>query len=205
MAAKKLIEEMRSYEEDLKSFSKETSLHDFVKCFPKLCSESLCLAAGSNHRLEVKVGGKICKLIHLDCLEKGFVSTFSLPEICGLILKKMSSGCFLITWIVPAPYIKLLRWKLSICDKRFFKRYDVESVHLDEEVCYVRGSERTPINPAIELVSDVEITKETFELGAMIKIVMESSPPLTMDTALHSIHLQTTDSSPLPPPSPWQE
>ena len=81
-SCEKLIEEMRSYEEDLKSFSKETSLHDFVKCFPKLSSESLHLATGSNHRLEVKIGGKICKLIDLDLLEKGFVSTFSLPEIC---------------------------------------------------------------------------------------------------------------------------
>ena len=174
---KNLIEEMKSYEEDLKSFSKETSLHDFVKCFPKLSSESL---AGNNHRLEVKVGGKICKLIHLDRLEKGFVSTFSLPEICGLILKKMSPGCFLITWMVPAPYIKLLRWKLSICDERFLRKHDVKSVHIDGEVCYVRGSERTPVNPAIELVSDMEITKETFELRTMTKIVMESSPPLTM-------------------------
>ena len=179
-SCKKLIEEMESYEEDLKSFSKETSLHDFVKCFPKLSSQSLRLAAGSNHRLEVKVGGKICKLIHLDRLEKGFVSTFSLPEICGLILKKMSPGCFLITWMVPAPYIKLLRWKLSICDEQFFRRHDVESVHLDGEVCYVKGSERTPINPAIEQVLDLKITKKTFELEAMTKKVMESSPPLTM-------------------------
>ena len=85
-----LIEEMRSYEEDLKSFSKETSLHDFIKCFPKLSSESLHLAAGSNHKLEVKVGGRNCKLIDLDQLEKGFVSTFSLPEICGLILKNVT-------------------------------------------------------------------------------------------------------------------
>ena len=177
---KKLIKKMKSYKEDLISFSKETSLHDFVKCFPKLSSESLRLAAGSNHRLEVKVGGKICKLIDLDHLEKGFVSTFSLPEICGLILKKMSLGCFLITWMVPAPYIKLLRWKLSNCDEHFFKRHDIESVYLDGEVCYVRGSERTPINPATELVSDMGITKETFELSAMTKIVMESSPPLTM-------------------------
>ena len=177
---KKLIKKMKSYKEDLISFSKETSLHDFVKCFPKLCSKKLSLAAGSNHRLEVKVGGKICKLIDLDRLEKGFVSTFSLPKICGLILKNMSPGCLLVTWMVPAPYIKLLKWKLSICDEQFFKRHDVESVHLDGEVCYVRGSERTPINPAIELVSDIEITKNTFELGAMTKIVMESSIPLTM-------------------------
>ena len=177
---KKLIKKMKSYKEDLISFSKETSLHDFVKCFPKLCSKNLSLAAGSNHRLEVKVGGKICKLIDLDRLEKGFVSTFSLPEICGLILKNMSPGCLLVTWMVPALYIKLLKWKLSICDEQFFKRHDVESVHLDGEVCYVRGLERTPINPAIELVSDIEITKNTFELGAMTKIVMESSTPLTM-------------------------
>ena len=176
----KLIKEMKSYKEDLKSFKKETSLHDFVKCFPKFSSESPRLTTGSNHRLEVKVGGKIGKLIDLDRLEKGFVSTFSLPEICGLILKKMSPGCFLVTWMVPAPYIKLLRWKLSICDEQFYKRHDVESVNLDGEVCYVRGLERTPINPATELVSDMEITKETFELRAMTKIVMESSPPLTM-------------------------
>ena len=81
--------------------------------------------------------------------------------------------------MVPAPYIKLLRWKLSICDEQFFKRHNVESVYLDGEMCYVRGSERTPINPAIELVSDMEITKETFEFRAMTKIVMESSPPFT--------------------------
>ena len=83
---------------------------------------------------------------------------------------------------LAAPYIKLLRWKLSICDEEFFTRHDIESVHLDGEVFYVRGSERTPINPAIdiELVSDMEITKETFELRVMTKIVIESFPPFTM-------------------------
>ena len=94
---KKLKKKMENYKKDLISFKRETSLHDFVKCFPKLCSESLRLAAGSNHRLEVKIDGKIGKLIHLDRLEKGFVSTLSLPKICGLILKNMSPGCFFIT------------------------------------------------------------------------------------------------------------
>ncbi len=138
-----LISDMNTYEKELIDFREVTSLHDFIKCFPEYYDEVL-ESPSNSHRLKVKVGDKYNTLKHLDRLEKGFVSTFSLPDICGLILKKISLGCFLITWYVPAHYTKLLRWKLSICPEQFFKTHDIESVILNGEVHYAKGSKRTP-------------------------------------------------------------
>ena len=174
---KDLISDMQQYEEELNRFCKETNIHDFVKCFPVLYRKGL--PSANNHELNVKVGDNF-KLSDLNHLENAFVTTFSLPEICGVILKKIFTGCFNITWMVPVHYAKLLRWKLSICDEEFFKKHDIKSVSLDGEECYFKGSERTPINPADEVASNMEITHEEFELLNMMEKVVKSSPPFTV-------------------------
>ena len=174
---KDLISDMQQYEEELNRFCKETNIHDFVKCFPVLYRKGL--PSANNHELNVKVGDNF-KLSDLNNLENAFVTTFSLPEICGVILKKIFTGCFNITWMVPVHYAKLLRWKLSICDEEFFKKHDIKSVSLDGEECYFKGSERTPINPAEEVASNMEITHEEFELLNMMEKVVKSSPPFTV-------------------------
>ena len=174
---KELISDMNQYESEWRVFSEETSIHDFVKCFPVFYQRGI--ESANTSELNIKVGDKF-KLRDLNRLEKAFVTTFSLPEICGLILKKISTGCFNITWMVPVHYAKLLRWKLSICDEEFFKKHDIESVSLDGEECYFKGSERTPINPAEEVASNMEIIHEEFELLNMMEKVVKSSPPFTV-------------------------
>ena len=174
---RELISDMNQYEIELRAFSEETSIHDFVKCFPVFYQRGI--ESANKSELNIKVGDKF-KLSDLNCLEKAFVTTFSLPEICGLILKKISTGCFNITWMVPVHYAKLLRWKLSICDEEFFKKHDIESVSLDGEECYFKGSERTPINPAEEVASNMEIIHEEFELLNMMEKVVKSFPPFTV-------------------------
>ena len=174
---RELICDMNQYEIEWRAFSEETSIHDFVKCFPELYQRGM--ESANKSELNVKLGDKF-KLRDLNRLEKAFVTTFSLPEICGLILKKISTGCFNITWMVPVHYAKLLRWKLSICDEEFFKKHDIESVSLDGEECYFKGSERTPINPAEEVASNMEIIHEEFELLNMMDKVVKSSPPFTV-------------------------
>ena len=174
---RELISDMNQYEIEWRAFSEETSIHDFVKCFPELYQRGM--ESVNKSELNVKVGDKL-KLRDLNRLEKAFVTTFSLPEICGLILKKISVGCFNITWMVPVHYAKLLRWKLSVCDEEFFKKHDIESVSLDGEECYFKGSERTPINPAEEVASNMEITHEEFKLLNMMEKVVKSSPPFTV-------------------------
>ena len=126
VAHQTLIAEMRKYELDLKTFFKETSLLDFLKCFPRLCREGNPM---SSQPLEVKVNAKYYefKLADLYHLEEAFVTTFSLPKICGFILEEVKLGCFFITWMIPVHYSKLLRWKLSICDEQFFENHDIQS------------------------------------------------------------------------------
>lgn len=170
---------MNQYEKEMEEFCQVTSLLDFVKCFHDLYRQGI---PKDSQKLEVKISSKRSKLklVHLNRLASDCVTTFSIPKICGLILKSVTLGCFLVTWLVPAHYSKLLRWKLSICHKMFFEDHDIQCVTLDKEVCYQKGSVRAPINPAHEVISDTTITEEVFELRNMMKVVMRSSPPFTM-------------------------
>ena len=174
-----LVMDMNKYEMEMAQFCEETSLLDFVKSFPELFRRGI---PKDYQNFEVKISSKRneLKLVHLNRLENACVATFSLPKICGLILKAVTHGCFLVTWLVPALYSRLLRWKLSICHEKFFEEHDIQCVSLEKEVCYQKGSERTPINPAHEVASNTTITEEVFELRNMMEKVMRSSPPFTM-------------------------
>ena len=129
-----LKQKMKSYEHDLQSFRKATRLCDFIDCWPVQGeappeAELREFVAKMGHRWDN------CTLEDLESLKGVITRKFFLPEF-ALLLKQIKGGCVVITWLIPAPFVKPLQEAIKTTSNEFFMEQMIEAVTIDGQNCY---------------------------------------------------------------------
>ena len=125
-----LKQNMKSYLDSLESFRRNTRLCDFAKHCPVVESRP-SEADLKEFVLHLKLDWETCTLEQLDELKGHIIRKFLLPSF-ALILKKVSHGSLIVTWLLPAQIASTLVQDLENTDnKGFFKEYKIECMTID--------------------------------------------------------------------------
>ena len=129
-----LKQKMESYERDLQSFRKATRLCDFINCWP-VQGETPPEADLKEFVAKMKHEWDNCTLEDLDKLKGVITRKFFLPEF-ALVLKQIKDGCVVITWLIPAPFVKALQEAIKTTNSEFFMEHKIEVITIDGQDCY---------------------------------------------------------------------
>ena len=125
-----LKQNMKSYLSSLESFRRNTRLCDFAKHCPVVESRP-SEADLKEFVLHLKLDWETCTLEQLEELKGHIIRKFLLPSF-ALILKKVSHGSLIVTWLLPAQIASTLVQDLENTDnKGFFKEYKIECMTID--------------------------------------------------------------------------
>ena len=129
-----LKQKMESYEHDLQSFRNATRLCDFINCWP-VRGETPPEADLKDFVAKMKHEWDNCTLEDLDKLKGVITRKFFLPEF-ALLLKQIKEGCVVITWLIPAPFVKALQEAIKTTNSEFFMEHKIEAITIDGQDCY---------------------------------------------------------------------
>ena len=125
-----LMQNMKSYLSSLESFRRNTRLCDFAKHCPVVESRP-SEADLKEFVLHLKLDWETCTLEQLEELKGHIIRKFLLPSF-ALILKKVSHGSLIVTWLLPAQIASTLVQDLENTDnKEFFKEHKIECMTID--------------------------------------------------------------------------
>ena len=125
-----LKQNMKSYLSSLESFRRNTRLCDFAKHCPVVESRP-SEADLKEFVLHLKLDWETCTLEQLEELKGHIIRKFLLPSF-ALILKKVSHGSLIVTWLLPAQITSTLVQDLENTDnKGFFKEHKIECMTID--------------------------------------------------------------------------
>ena len=102
-----LKQRMESYEHDLQSFRKATRLCGFINCWP-VQGETPPKTELQEFVAKMKHDWDNYTLEDLELLRGVITHKFFLPDFI-LWLKWINEGCVIITWLIPAPFVKDLQ------------------------------------------------------------------------------------------------
>ena len=125
-----LKQNMKSYLSSLESFRRNTRLCDFAKHCPVVESRPSEVDL-KEFVLHLKLDWETCTLEQLEELKGHIIRKFLLPSF-ALILKKVSHGSLIVTWLLPAQIASTLVQDLENTDnKGFFKEHKIECMTID--------------------------------------------------------------------------
>ena len=125
-----LKQNMKSYLSSLETFRRNTRLCDFAEHCPAVESRP-SEADLKEFVLHLKLDWETCTLEQLEELKGHIIRKFLLPSF-ALILKKVSHGSLIVTWLLPAQIASTLVQDLENTDnKGFFKEYKIECMTID--------------------------------------------------------------------------
>ena len=129
-----LKQKMESYEHDLQSFRKTTRVCDFISCWPVKGHpppkrELREFVAKMNHDWDN------CTLEDLETLRGVITRKFFIPNF-AVQLRKIKRGCFAITWLIPAPFVKDLQEAMRTACSEFFKEERINTITIDGKEWY---------------------------------------------------------------------
>ena len=125
-----LKQNMKSYLSSLESFRRNTRLCDFAEHCPVVESRP-SEADLKEFVLHLKLDWETCTLEQLEELKGHIIRKFLLPSF-ALILKKVSHGSLIVTWLLPAQIASTLVQDLENTDnKGFFKEHKIECMTID--------------------------------------------------------------------------
>ena len=125
-----LKQKMRSYLNSLETFRRNTRLCDFAKNSPAVENRP-SEADLKEFVLYLKLDWETCTLEQLEELKGHIIRKFLLPSF-ALILKKVSHGSMIVTWLLPAQIATTLVQDLeNINNKGFFKEHGIEYMTID--------------------------------------------------------------------------
>ena len=125
-----LKQNMKSYLSSLESFRHNTRLCDFAEHCPAIESRP-SEADLKEFVLHLKLDWETCTLEQLEELKGHIIRKFLLPSF-ALILKKVSHGSLIVTWLLPAQIASTLVQDLENTDnKGFFKEHQIECMTID--------------------------------------------------------------------------
>ena len=125
-----LKQNMKSYLSSLETFRRNTRLCDFAEHCPAVESRP-SEADLKEFVLHLKLDWETCTLEQLEELKGHIIRKFLLPSF-ALILKKVSHGSLIVTWLLPAQITSTLVQDLENTDnKGFFKEHKIESMTID--------------------------------------------------------------------------
>ena len=125
---------MESYVRDLQSFRKATRLCDFIDCWPVL-GETPPKSDLRTFVVKMKHDWDRCTLEDLETLKGVITHKFFLPDF-ALRLKKIETGSIIVTWFLPAPFVKTLQEAVGNTASDFFIDHKIETVSIDGQDCY---------------------------------------------------------------------
>ena len=127
-----LKQNMKSYLSSLETFRRNTRLCDFAEHCPAVESRP-SEADLKEFVLHLKLDWETCTLEQLEELKGHIIRKFLLPSF-ALILKKVSHGSLIVTWLLPAQIASTLVQDLENTDnKGFFKEHKIECMTIDGE------------------------------------------------------------------------
>ena len=129
-----LKHKMESYVHDLQSFRKATRLCDFIDCWPVL-GETPPKSDLRKFVVKMKHDWDRCTLEDLETLKGVITHKFFLPDF-ALRLKEIETGSIVITWFLPAPFVKALQEAMGNTTSDFFIEHNIEAVTIDGQDCY---------------------------------------------------------------------
>ena len=129
-----LKHKMESYVRDLQNFRKATRLCDFIDCWPVL-GETPPKSDLRKFVVKMKHDWDRCTLEDLETLKGVITHKFFLPDF-ALWLKKIETGSIIITWFLPAPFVKTLQEAMGNTASDFFIEHKIETVMIDGQDCY---------------------------------------------------------------------
>ena len=129
-----LKHKMESYVRDLQSFRKATRLCDFIDCWPVL-GETPPRSDLRKFVVKMKHDWDRCTLEDLETLKGIITHKFFLPDF-ALRLKKIKKGSIVITWFLPAPFVKALQEAVRNGASDIFIEHKIEAVTIDGQDCY---------------------------------------------------------------------
>ena len=125
-----LKQNMKSYLSSLESFRRNTRLCDFAEHCPAVESRPSEVDL-KEFVLHLKLDWETCTLEQLVELKGHIIRKFLLPSF-ALILKKVSHGSLIVTWLLPAQIASTLVQDLeNTDDKGFFKEHKIECMTID--------------------------------------------------------------------------
>ena len=125
-----LKQNMKSYLSSLETFRRNTRLCDFAEHCPAVESRP-SEADLKEFVLYLKLDWETCTLEQLEELKGHIIRKFLLPSF-ALILKKVSHGSLIVTWLLPAQITSTLMQDLENTDnKGFFKEHKIECMTID--------------------------------------------------------------------------
>ena len=125
-----LKQNMKSYLSSLETFRRNTRLCDFAEHCPAVESRP-SEADLKEFVLHLKLDWETCTLEQLEELKGHIIRKFLLPSF-ALILKKVSHGSLIVTWLLPAQITSTLVQDLENTDnKGFFKEHKIECMTID--------------------------------------------------------------------------
>ena len=125
-----LKQNMKSYLSSLETFRRNTRLCDFAEHCPAVESRP-SEADLKEFVLHLKLDWETCTLEQLEELKGHIIRKFLLPSF-ALILKKVSHGSLIVTWLLPAQIASTLVQDLENTDnKGFFKEHKIECMTID--------------------------------------------------------------------------
>ena len=128
--SKDLKKKMESYEHDLQSFRKTTRLRDFIDCWP-VQGQTPPVRELREFVTKLQHDWDDCTLEHLENLKGVITRKFFLPHL----LKEIKDGCVVITWLIPAPFVKALQEVIESNYSEILEQ-KIEAITIDGEVCY---------------------------------------------------------------------
>ena len=125
-----LKQNMKSYLSSLETFRRNTRLCDFAEHCPAVESRP-SEADLKEFVLHLKLDWETCTLEQLEELKGHIIRKFLLPSF-ALILKKVSHGSLIVTWLLPAQIASTLVQDLENTDnKGFFKEHKFECMTIN--------------------------------------------------------------------------
>ena len=123
---------MKSYTCDLQKFRSATRLSDFVDCWPVKGETPPDLRT---FVVKMNLNWERCTLEDLETFKGGITHQLFLPDFM-LRLEKIEEGSITVTWLLPAPYVKLSLMAIQSTSIEFFMEQKIETISIDGHECY---------------------------------------------------------------------
>ena len=129
-----LKHQMNSYVCDLQKFRSATRLCDFVDCWP-VVGETPPTSDLRTFVVKMKLNWERCTLEDLETFKGVITHKLFLPDFM-LRLEKIEEGSITVTWLLPAPYVKLSLMAIQSTSIEFFMEQKIETISIDGHECY---------------------------------------------------------------------
>ena len=129
-----LKKKIKSYESDLQSFRKATRVCDFIACWP-VRGQTPPESELREFVAKVDYQWDHCTLEDLDMLEGVITRKFFLPKFT-FRLREIKPGSIMVTWLIPAPFVRGLQEAIESTSSEFFMEHKIEAVTIAGQDCY---------------------------------------------------------------------